>query len=112
MAFADSLVYRIPFAINRIWFTQPITLQGISYVLEFQYNAREQRWFMDVLDVSEQPIVRGIMLCINRNLNGQYGSYVFPAGMFFCRDSTGENKEPTLGSFSLNHKLLFCDIAA
>lgn len=102
-------VYRIPFDVNARWFAQTVELQGVTYVLEFQYNAREQRWFMDILDVGETPLVRGICLTINRDLNGQYGSYVLPKGTFFCRDSSGAGREPTFTSFALDHVLLFLD---
>lgn len=103
--------YRIPFAANLPWFTQPVTLQGVTYTLEFQFNAREQRWSMDILDVSEQPIIRGIMLNIKRDLNGQYGAYVLPKGMFFARDDSGANTPPTFNSFSVDHTLLFVDMS-
>lgn len=103
--------YPVPFAANKPWFSQPITLQGVTYTLEFQYNARAQRWFMDILDVSEQPLLLGIPLEIDRDLNGQYGAYVFPQGLFFCRDNSGQGQAPTLNSFSVDHVLLFVDLA-
>lgn len=103
--------YRIPFAANLPWFTQPVTFSGVTYTLEFQYNARESRWFMDVLDVSEAPILLGIPLNIKRDLTGQYGSYALPKGMFFCRDDSGANQPPTFTSFSVDHVLLFLDLS-
>lgn len=106
----DLLAYKIPFAADRAWFSQPITLQGVAYTLEFQYNARAQRWFMDILDASEQPILLGIPLEIRRDLNGQYGAYVFPKGLFFCRDNSGSDNPPTLNSFNVDHQLLFVDL--
>ena len=107
----NTYTYAIPFVANKAWFTQPITLQNVAYTLEFQYNARAQRWFMDILDISEQPILVGIPLEIQRDLNGQYGAYVFPQGLFFCRDNSGAQAAPTFSSFSIDHQLLFVDLS-
>lgn len=106
----EIVSYQIPFAAGSAWFQRPVTLQGVTYTLEFQYNARVQRWYMDILDIAEQPLLRGIRLEIDTNLNGQYGSYALPKGFFAVKDTTGQQQPATLNSFSVDHVLLFLDV--
>lgn len=37
-----------------------ISLQGLSYILEFVYNERAQLYFMSVYDAEKNPIVLGV----------------------------------------------------
>lgn len=112
MPYAIANVYKITFPANLAWFTKTITLQGVTYTLEMQYNVREQLWYMSVLDAAENPIILGIPITIDRYLNQQYSSYLLPNGAFVAQDTSGAGEEPTFFSFSLNHQLLFLDIQA
>lgn len=104
-----ATLYSIPMSNSQTWYTQAMTLAGQQYNLEFYYNTRADLWFMDILDVSENIILAGVPLTIDRNLTGQYTTLALPDGTFFCTDNTGNDTQPTLASFVTDHTLYFYD---
>lgn len=38
--------------------SQRTTLRGVSYRLDFSWNGRVSRWYLDLFDADDQPIVR------------------------------------------------------
>jgi hypothetical protein len=43
-------------------YRQTTSLEGRDYVLRFRWNTREARWYLDVADQDETPIVSGLKL--------------------------------------------------
>lgn len=89
-----------------------ITLSGETYVFFFRYNTRMDRWVIDIRDASEQPILCGIPLVINRNLTNQYTALQVPLGGLYVLDETGLDAQPTLKSFVLDHTFYYADPSA
>jgi len=46
-------------------YVQRTTLDGVDYLLRFQFNQRLGRWFCDVRDVTESPIAMGLPIVVN-----------------------------------------------
>lgn len=101
--FVVPLVNSLPFYKFRA------TFSGTLFTLYIRYNGRMQRYIMDVLDPSENPIVNGLPLLINRNIAGQYVSLALPEGIFFASDDTGQSNQPTQYSFGTDHTLWYED---
>jgi hypothetical protein len=47
------------------FYTQKTRLDGVDYVLEFRYSQREDRWYLDISDSEEVPILTGLKLIAN-----------------------------------------------
>jgi hypothetical protein len=105
------VVFSIPTSSTQTWYSQSIVLSGVTYVLEFRYNSRMQRWIMSILDSGEQPIIMGIPLLIQRNLTSQYTQLAIPAGALYCTDDTGNALQPSLSSFLVDHTVIYLDPA-
>lgn len=49
-----------------------ITLEGISYILEFTYNERAKLYFMSIFDADRNPILQGVGLVPNYPITFDY----------------------------------------
>lgn len=83
------------------------TLDGASYTLRAYYNTRARRWRLNILDISENPVLMGIPLTIGRDLTAGLRYLQIPPGVFMALDDTGDGTQPTLGSFLLDHSLYY-----
>lgn len=104
-------IYTIPFTGQYPWMTMKLTLSGISYTLRFRYNYRSTRWIMDIADASNNDILDGLPLLIQRDLTYQFLSSIskLPPGNFFCLDNTGAGNQPSQYSFGNTHSLFYVD---
>lgn len=101
--------FTVPVKNNLPWYKFKITLSGVIFTLSFRYNSRTTRWLMDILDSSENPVLMGLPLLINRNVTSQYPTFAIPEGVFFATDDTGKNQEAGLFSFGTDHSLWYED---
>ena len=87
-------------------YTQVTELDGTAYTLVFRFNSRSNRWFMDILDESEAPLLEGVKLLARTDLNSRFKSEQLPKGVFIALDQSGRNEEPDRLNFS-NDVLLY-----
>jgi hypothetical protein len=104
-----AFLFTVPVGNALPWYKFVLPLSGTLYTLHFRYNGRMQRWLMDVNDSSDNQILSGIVLLIERNITGQYDTLALPPGIFFATDDSGQESEPTLYSFGLDHTLWYAD---
>lgn len=92
MTLADPV--ELPTFVDTPLFTQRVTLNGIGYVLRFDYSGREDRWYLSLLKADGVTYLRrGIKIVANWNtfrlcrLDGR------PAGALFFSDVRDVNAE-------------------
>ena len=84
-----------------------IDLEGSTYNLALKYNQREDRWYLDISDEQDNPIVLGIKLVLNTSLVERFqDSRLFP-GTLFLSSQTDLNTAPGLLDLGSNIKLLY-----
>jgi len=66
-----------------------LDLDSKTYVLSFRYNGRMARWFMDLLDESDNQIRMGIKILTNVNLFTILKKTNMPQGDFLAFHETG-----------------------
>lgn len=98
---------QMPLDQNDPWYTFTCTLERVSYTFELAINTRADRWMMTIGDALGTPVVSSIPLLIQRDLLGPFRTYAVPPGIFFVLDNSGQMREPTAGSFLLDHVLYY-----
>lgn len=58
----------IPVSRDLAFYRQTTTLDGRDYILTFRYNAREDRWYIDLADQDDVEIVSGLKLVCAHDL--------------------------------------------
>ena len=74
-----------------------ITLDGDDYILNFKFNSREERWYFDIYDKEDNPLLLGNkILCLYPLLNLQTDARDLPPGFFYCASGPNDNSPPGL----------------
>lgn len=58
-------VLTIPTTPGVPFYSQKTRLDGLDYILGFRYSQREDRWYLNISDSEEVPILTGIKLVSN-----------------------------------------------
>lgn len=67
------------------WYDQTSVLDGITYLLDFRFNTREQCWYMSIqLANLTTTVVQGVKLVCSYPLLQSYAGANVPPGEFFC----------------------------
>jgi len=83
----------IPTQNNLPVFQESVEIEGVLYNLFFYFNRRQNLWFLDFLDLDEQPIYVGIPLQSGIDLTPYARHLSIPKGLFLAFDSLGLNKD-------------------
>jgi len=102
-------ILKIPIRNDIPAYTLSIGLEGTTFVLSFRYTERTSRWMMDILDVSEVPIVEGVVLLVNLNLTSRFKDSRMPKGYFLLADESGNNAQPNRLNFSNDVNLFYVE---
>ena len=65
-------------------YTIVFPIDGVDYLFEFQYNAREDRWGLSITDPSGDPVVTGATIVLNVNLFTYASAALRPPGFLTC----------------------------
>lgn len=90
-----------------------VTLEDIVYTLSFRWNARLEKWIMDIGDVSGEPLLVGLPLYEGIPLTRRFVGRIdgLPPGMFMVVDETGQNRDPDLETLGGDVKLIYSEAA-
>jgi hypothetical protein len=102
--------YQIPTFNDVAWYQFKIILSGATFFLRMRYNTRMQRWILDITDPSNNDILDGMPLLIDRDFLNQYVIPNLPAGKIIVSSSTGStSNQPSRYSFGSEDVLLYYD---
>lgn len=84
-----------------------IDLEGSTYNLSLKYNKRENRWYLNIKDEQDNPIVMGIKMVLNTSLVERFQDDRLPPGTLFLLNQTDINVDPGLEDFGTEIILLY-----
>lgn len=73
-----------------------VTLNDTPYLFDVRWNGRDNAWYFDVLDVTEDPIRCGIKIVLGIPLGCRGVDPRFPSGAIFAEDLSGEGRDATI----------------
>lgn len=74
-------------------YVETITLENIVYQFEFNYNSREEAWFMSI-SRDDEPLIAGIKVVDNFELIGRFANVLLPRGLILTVDIEGLQRPP------------------
>lgn len=84
-----------------------VELESRIYILGFRFNTRANRWFMDIKDQSQTPIIMGILVQQGVPLTRYYVREAMPPGSFWAIDITDAGREPDRENFGVDVILIY-----
>ncbi len=97
----------IPIDTDAPHFTQTTALDGVDFRFEFRFNEREQRFYMDLRDVDDDPILVGVKLVADWDALRYLVDPRRPQGTIMIVDSQGEGRAARLGDLGRRIKLIY-----
>jgi len=77
-----------------------LTIEGVSFVLRFQWLERLARWAVDFLRADGEPVLASRALIPNRPLNDRFTDEQLPDGLFVAVRRDGTSAPFGLGELS------------
>jgi len=90
-------------------YTQRTALDGTEYVIAFDWNDREQHWYMDIADREGVAIATGIKVVCDWPLLRRCVDGRAPAGAIIAIDQSGSGADPGLTDLGARVELLYLD---
>ena len=94
------------------YFEKRISLDGRDYILRFLFNTREEKWYLDINDQDNVPIVSGLKLVLNIDLVRRLTDERRPKGALHVFENASSNEQqidPGLSSLGLDIQLVYFD---
>lgn len=86
-------VLSIPFFSDPSWLAT-VTLEGISYVMQFDFNQRAYSWYMSIADADGNDIYNGVKLVTGFQLLKKCKDPRAPPGVLLVQSSTSDQSPP------------------
>jgi len=101
--------FEIPLRSDIPSYSQKATLDEVSYTLSFRFNARMDKWIMDISSSAGVALLTGVPLMMGMPLTYRFvGRTVdFPPGQFWIIDETDQGRDPGRDTLGLNIKLIY-----
>ena len=64
-------------------------LDGVSYILDVRWNARDAAWYLDISDANGDLIRAGLKVVLGTLIGARGADSRLPDGVLFAGDSTG-----------------------
>ena len=106
-------VYIVPTAngAENASYVQRTTLDGVPYLLTFEWNGREGRWYLSVADVDGELILASRKIVCNWPLLDGWSDERRPAGELVAWDLSGAGLDPALDDLGTRVRLTYYDAA-
>lgn len=107
-------VLAIPFQNGTANLTEKVVLEGVTYILNFRWNARAARYTMDISKADGTLIIAGLTLENGWFTTSRYFYRVLelPLGQFIPIDELDEDRSPDLANFGNGVALCYIEASA
>ncbi len=83
----------IPHISDQLYFTVTVTLDGVTYELEYNWNHRCGFWSITVSDSAGNVLIAGVKIVLEFDLFKRYSKTALPKGLFIAiRDGLDKAK--------------------
>lgn len=99
----------IPTSQTSEFYSQQTVLDGQNYTLEFEWNRREEAWYMAMLTDQEEPILYDIKLVVDFPLGRREQDPRMPPGLLLAVDTSGEQLSPAIDDLGTRVILVYIE---
>ena len=84
----------LPIPANVPLFSERITLDGVEFLFQFDWNDREQRWYLSIRDINETALALGLKIVANVPLLRRFTNAALPQGTLIACDLSNQFGDP------------------
>jgi hypothetical protein len=91
-------------------FSQGVDLDGVAFILAFEWNDRDETWSFNLLDSDSVPLVTGVGVRVGLPLLNRHTGIAGPAGVLEAIDTSGAGLDPGFADLGERVQLLYTPI--
>lgn len=105
------MILELPLRADIPAYTQRMDLEGVTYIFQFRYNGRMDRWFMSILNSDNEPILMGAIIVGEYPLTLRFygGRLAIPPGLFITYDEKGLGRTPGRGDLGTDIQVIYSE---
>lgn len=93
-------------------FEQRMLLDGEFYTLNFRWNKRASRWYLDLADGEGDMIATGLAIVVGIPITAHLRAHAgVPPGVIVCVDTTDAGEDPGFDELGERCKLIYLEAA-
>ncbi len=81
----------IPFVPGMVNYRLVTTIDGVTYIFDTRWNARDAAWYFDLLEEDETPIIYGVKVVLGTYLGRRSTHSFFRGGVLAAWDTSGQD---------------------
>lgn len=101
------MAFELPTRTDLARYSFDVDLDDVTFTFSFEWNDRDQGWYMSVFTVEGTPLLQGRRVVLNYGLCTIYKNSGLPAGLIMAVDSSGTDSEPGFGDLGERVKLVY-----
>lgn len=101
------MIYQLNLNVPNASFSVSVTLDKISYILAFDYNYRNESWYVTICTNEFDVIAASVLITAHLPLFYAYNDPRLPQGKLYVEDTTGKSSNPKFNSFGDTHFLAY-----
>lgn len=82
-------------------------LDGATYRFRVRWNGRAEAWYLDIRTADGTALALGVKVVLGTALARWVRSPLWPAGILFATDDSGEGRDATYDDFGVRIKIVF-----
>jgi hypothetical protein len=103
------MIIFIPTSTTESHYSQIVKLDGSDFILDFDWNQREGKWYLSVSTASDGMIQGPVKVVADWPLIYPRKDPPLPPGSLVAIDTTGEGLDPGLSDFGTRVRLVYLD---
>lgn len=105
------MIYRIPTRQDLAHYTLQIPLDGIDWLLSFDWNQYVRAWYYSIAQADGTILLAGRKILIDRSLLIGYRNPLLPPGDFIALDTTGSHTEAKIDDLGTRVLFYYMDLS-
>ena len=101
------MAYTVPCDPTLTHYDMQITLDEVTYTLEFRWNNRAGAWMMHITTEGGEPILMGTRIVIDMPLGKRSTDARMPKGVFIAVDTSERKQDPGMSDLGDRVQLLY-----
>lgn len=100
-------IQELPLEASNPDYTFSTVLDGVEYALTVSWNSRDEAWYLDISDLQENNLVRGLKLLLGGAHGTRFSVPELPVGVFQVDDLSNEHEEAGFDDMGTRVRVFF-----
>ncbi len=102
---------QLPFIPSEFNYRVNSVISDVEYIFDVRWNARDEAWYVDLLDIDEDPIRLGMKIVLGTLIGRRTTDPRYPPGAFVASDLANSGVDAGFDDFGVRVVVFFYTVA-